>query len=135
MAEKVVEEEEPSAKAWVAGLAGWAVPGAGHLVAGRYVRALLLGGVVWLLFILGLTFGGHLFGPKDAETGLLAYVFGFFNLGMGVLYFVATSVGVALSEQSSNPTSEYGNVFFMIAGLLNYLLALDAFDIVARRKS
>jgi hypothetical protein len=135
LAEKVLSEEQTPLKAWLAGVVGWAVPGAGHLLLGRYGRGLLLGGVVWVLFILGLTRGGHLFGPSDADTGLLAYVFGFFDLGMGALYFVATMLGVGVAEQSSNPTSEYGNVFFMIAGLLNYLLALDAFDIGARRKS
>jgi len=31
-------------------------------------------------------------------------------------------------------TYEYRNTFLLVAGLLNYLAALDAFDIAARRK-
>jgi hypothetical protein len=122
-------------KAWVAGLLGWAVPGAGHLLCVRLWRGLLLGGVIWLLFFLGLVCGGHLFGVGETETGLLAYVFGFFDMGMGALYFGAKLLEVAIREHSSTQTSEYGNVFFMLAGLLNYLLALDAFDLGAGRKA
>lgn len=135
MTEKSSAAEEPAPfTAWLAGLLGWAVPGAGHVLTGRVVRGLVLGAVIWLLFFLGLSRGGHLFGVGDTETGLLGYVFGFFDLGMGALYIVSTLMGVAVTEQPSNPTSEYGNVFFMVAGLLNYLLAMDAFDIGARRK-
>jgi len=32
-------------------------------------------------------------------------------------------------------TYEYGNTFLLVAGLLNYLVMLDAFDIAAGRKA
>jgi hypothetical protein len=36
---------------------------------------------------------------------------------------------------AARATYEYGNTFLLIAGLLNYLCMLDAFDISAGRKS
>jgi len=36
--------------------------------------------------------------------------------------------------QAARATYEYGNTFLLIAGLLNYLTMLDAFDIAAGRK-
>jgi hypothetical protein len=97
-------------------------------------RGLLLGGVVWAMFILGVNLGGHLYGFSESAAGLLAYVFGFCDLGAGLLYFTARILGIAVAEQSQLSTSEYGNVFLMVSGLLNYLLSLDAFDIGVRRK-
>jgi hypothetical protein len=45
-------------------------------------------------------------------------------------------VGFADDPQSAaRATYEYGNTFLLIAGLLNYLAMLDAFDISAGRKS
>jgi hypothetical protein len=87
------------------------------------------------MFGLGVYMGGHLYGLSESNTGLLSYVFALCDLGTGLLYFGARAFGVAVTEQAGVATAEYGNVFLMVAGLLNYLLALDAFDIGARRKS
>jgi hypothetical protein len=38
-------------------------------------------------------------------------------------------------QQAARATYEYGNTFLLIAGLLNYLVMLDSFDIAAGRKS
>ena len=123
-------------RAWMAGVLTWAVPGAGHLLIGKTPRALILGGVVLFMFILGLSLGGHLYGPHNStDIGLLAYVYGFCNLGLGLIYAVCLSAGAGLTDQAARATAEYGNVFLIIAGLLNYLSALDAFDIAAGRKS
>jgi hypothetical protein len=43
-----------------------------------------------------------------------------------------TNTGFA--EQAHLVTYEYGNTFLLVAGLLNYLVALDAFDIAEGRK-
>ena len=65
---------------------------------------------------------------------MLAYVFGFCDLGTGFVYLISLWGNIGLVDQASRATAEYGNVFMMVAGLLNYLLALDAFDLAARRK-
>lgn len=86
------------------------------------------------MFAIGLLVGGHLFSLFGAETGVLSYVFGFCNLGAGLLYVGCAVADIGFVEQAKRATSEYGNIFLMVAGLLNYLVMLDAFDIGARRK-
>lgn len=133
--------EETPAVAWLIGVLAWAVPGAGHLWQGRWGRALLLGGAVWVMFIAGILLGGHLFSPGGQEEGsnaLLRLPPMIANLGSGILYIYcwATDTGFAEgAEQAARATFEYGNTFLLVAGLLNYLAMLDAFDIAAGRKS
>lgn len=126
--------------AWLVGLVAWAVPGAGHLWQGRFVRALLLGGAVWAMFIAGLLLGGHLFdlGGQEEGNALLRVPPMIANLGSGILYAYCWATGVGFAEgaeQAARATFEYGNTFLLVAGLLNYLSMLDAFDIAAGRKS
>ena len=128
--------EKVSAKAWAASCLAWLVPGGGHLLLGRVGRGLLLGGWVYVLFGAGLLLGGHLYGPHSvADAGVLAYVFGFCDLGTGLLYLGCLWGEVGLVDQASRATAEYGHIFIMVAGLLNYLLALDVFDLAVRRKA
>lgn len=133
--------ESAPAKAWLMGTAGWLVPGLGHLLQGRWGRALLLGGPVWFFFICGFRMGGYLFKFTGFEQGfasLLPILPMIGNLGTGLLYIVCWMMGIGFSydpQQAALPTFEYGWTFLIIAGLVNYLSMLDAFDIAARRKS
>src|SRR5258708_5450709 len=126
--------------AWLIGAAGWIVPGAGHMFQGRWGRAIILGGAVWLCFIAGLSMGGHLFSVGGSETGLAALLQvppAIANIGSGILYLVCWLMGVGFADDpvhAARATYEYCNTFLLIAGLLNYLVILDAFDISAGRK-
>ena len=135
--EAVVRESAPG-RAWLYALAGWLIPGAGHLLQRRFVRGLLLGGSVWAMFIIGLKLGGHLFplaGTYDeGYTTLLQVPPVIANLGAGVLYLFCLLTHTGFTDQASLATYEYGNTFLLVAGLLNYLIMLDAFDIGAGRK-
>jgi hypothetical protein len=129
------------ARAWLMGIAGWLVPGLGHVLQGKWGRALLLGGAVWLCFIGGFLMGGHLFRIEGSEGGL-AYLLQvppmIGNLGTGLLYLICWWQGFGFAHepaQAALPTFEYGWTFLIIAGLLNYLSMLDAFDIAAGRKA
>ena len=136
MSSREVALNQPTGRAWLAGALTLAVPGAGHLLIGQTRRGIVLGGVVLVMFVLGLMLGGHLYGPHNSsDIGLLAYVYGFCNLGLGLLYAVCLWFGVGLADQAARATAEYGNIFLIIAGLLNYLSMLDAFDIAAGRKA
>lgn len=123
------------------GTAGWILPGAGHLLQGLWGRALILGGTIWLCFVSGLMMGGHLFkysGEEQGYSALLQIPPMIANLGAGLLYLVCWVLGTGFSDdptQAARATYEYGNTFLLIAGLLNYLAMLDAFDISAGRKS
>jgi hypothetical protein len=122
------------------GTVGLLVPGAGHALQGKWVRALVLGSAVWISFVAGLSMGGHLFSVSGGDTGLATLLQvppTIANLGAGILYLVCWFLGVGFADDPTHAalaTYEYGNTFLLIAGLLNYLAMLDAFDIAARRK-
>jgi hypothetical protein len=124
-------------RAWMLGVAAWAVPGLGHLLQGKWARALLLGGVVWVMFFVGLAFGGHLFRVSGNDQGFAAILQLLpmsANFGAGLLYIGCWLTNIGFAEQAQRITYEYGNTFLLVAGLLNYLAMLDAFDIAAGRK-
>ena len=120
---------------WLSAIAGWLVPGLGHIAQGRLLKGILGGLGILLLVAIGVTLGGHVYSLWDTSEGLLSTLFGFCDLGSGLLYIGSRAVGFAVREQPELATSEYGNIFMMVAGLLNFILALDAFDIGAGRKS
>lgn len=130
-----ISSKETPGRAWLMGFLAWAIPGSGHAGQGRIGRGLLLGAAALLMFALGLAFGGHLFVPTDLHEGPLALIYSLFNLGMGAVYLFCWAIGLGFADQAQRATYEYGNIFLMIAGLLNYLAMLDAFDIAAGRKS
>ncbi len=138
---EVVNAEKPPASAWLMGMAAWLVPGLGHLLQRKWGRAILLGGAVWLSFFMGFGMGGYLFkydGSEPGVTGLLQIPPMIGNLGTGLLYLFCWFFGIGFAHETAQaalPTFEYGWTFLIIAGLLNYLSMLDAFDIAAGRKS
>ena len=135
------DEFEPApGSAWMIGAAAWFIPGVGHLLLRKWVRAILMGGSVWLCFFIGLRMGGHMFDLNAAEgsSQILQVPPMIANLGTGALYVVSWLLGFGFVDdplQAARATYEYGNTFLLIAGLLNYLVMLDAFDIAAGRKS
>lgn len=135
MEEIRIPAEKSGVQAWLAGGLAWAIPGAGHFYQGHVVRGMLLGGTVLAMYLVGLLLGGHLYGLHNvSDTGFLAYVFGFCDLGTGLLYLLSLLSNIGVADQSQLATAEYGDRFLMVAGLLNYLCMLDAFDIAAGRK-
>lgn len=119
---------------WLIGGLALLIPGGGHLLLKRFSRAVAAGGAIWLTFIVGIMLGGHLYGSSNTAAGFLTYIFSFCNMGSGLLYFISSVISVGIEERAYLVTSEYGNIFIIVAGLLNYIFALDAFDIAAGRK-
>lgn len=120
---------------WLIGIVAWLVPGLGHLLQGRVVRGLVSSLTILLMFVLGIAIGGHIYGLQEPGEGLLSSLFGLCDMGSGILYLFSRVAGLAINERPEQATSEYGSVFLMVAGLLNLILALDAFDIRAGRKA
>lgn len=135
------DEVEPTpGSAWLIGVAAWFVPGLGHGLLKRWPRALLMGGAVWLCFFIGLSMGGHMFdlNAPEGSSQILQVPPMIANLGTGALYIISWLLGHGFTDdpqQAARATYEYGNTFLLIAGLLNYLTMLDAFDVAAGRKS
>lgn len=114
-------------------LAALVFPGLGHVVLGRWGRALLLAFSIVGLFTLGLFWmEGHLYQPDLSEP---LSVFPFLaNAGLGGIYGFCYLLKIGLEANAAAPTYEFGNTFLFVAGLLNYLIILDAFDIAVGRK-
>ena len=112
-------------------IVGWLVPGAGHLLLGKWVRASLLALSIICMFAIGIALQGKVYTPN---TGDPLDMLGFAgDLGSGLLYVLArlldwgrTSVQIA--------TADYGTKFIVVAGLLNIVAAVDAHSLATGRK-
>lgn len=132
-------EEPAPGSAWAIGAAAWFIPGLGHLLQKRWWRGLLMGGAVWLSFFVGLAMGGHMFdlNAPEGSSQILQVPPMIANLGTGALYVISWLLGYGFADdpvQAARATYEYGNTFLLIAGLMNFLAMLDAFDIAVGRK-
>ena len=111
--------------------AAWAVPGAGHVWLRRRQKGLIFFVALTLMFAVGLALEGRLF-PFEPSQPLVALA-AIADLGIGVPYFVARLAGYGAGLVTAQ-TYEYGNAFVIVAGLLNLLVVIDAYDIALGRK-
>ncbi|HWC76856.1 MAG TPA: DUF6677 family protein, partial [Blastocatellia bacterium] len=119
-------------------VASWLVPGAGHLMLGKAGRAALFFVVIVGAFALGLALHGRLFWPTADPSStfrfdLITVLWFAAQIGSGLCYLVSYGLGLG-SDPPVPATSDYGNTFMLLAGLLNFLVIYDAFDIAAGRK-
>lgn len=112
-------------------VAGWFVPGLGHIMLGKKWRGLVFLVVVVSMFALGLYWEGELF-PLDRSKPLTLLA-GLAEMGVGLPYFATKLLGWGAGEVTA-VTYEYGYTFCVVAGLLNLLIMLDAYDIALGRK-
>jgi hypothetical protein len=112
-------------------VAAWLVPGAGHLWLGRRQKGIVFFAAIPLMFLVGLQLQGTIFPFQFAEplAGLAAAA----EFATGVPWILSRLLAVGDGVVTS-PTWEYGNTFMIVAGLLNALVVLDAFDIGMGRK-
>lgn len=112
-------------------VAGALMPGLGHAILGKWDRALVFLGSIACLFALGLYLQGRLFHPEfHTITAILKFVA---NAGSGLFYWIAMLSGLGEGDSTAY-TYDYANVFLYVAGLLNMLVVIDAFDIAMGRK-
>ncbi|MBE0714080.1 MAG: hypothetical protein IH583_17035 [Candidatus Aminicenantes bacterium] len=81
---------------------------------------------------LGLAMGGRIY-PFQTENPLTILAF-FADLGNGLFYGLSRLIGWGGGELE-RATFEFGTAYIAGAGLLNFLIALDAYDIGAGKKS
>jgi hypothetical protein len=107
------------------------LPGAGHMWQRRTEKGIVFLVAIPLMFATGLWLNGRLFPFELAQplVGLAAFA----SVGNGIPYFVASMLGLGAGVVTA-ATYEYGNTFIIVAGLLNMLVALDAYDIALGRK-
>ncbi len=120
----------------IIGIISWLVPGAGHLLQGRYIRGGIIAAVVWIMFAIAIVSGGaHYpgFSFKDGPLLYLLNVFARFGNGLGAIVSFVMA-GTPSPQVAALATFEYGGRFLEVAGLLNYLAIIDAVDIALGRK-
>ena len=111
--------------------AGWLIPGAGHLLLGKYIRALLLFVSVLGMYLIGLGLQGKIYTPN---TGDVLDILGFAGqLGLGILYVLARIFGWGASSVLIT-LGDYGTKFLILGGLLNLISAVDAHSLANGRK-
>jgi hypothetical protein len=135
--EKRPKQPMPPLKVWLpAVLTGWMIPGGGHFLLKRRVRAGLLFFAIVGMFLFGLMMRGSMFHGQSGD--LLTFIInwgGFFgDMAAGLPYFVATWLGYSQPDVAGH-VNDYGTKFLVTAGLLNVLAMIDAFEIAAGRKN
>ncbi len=112
-------------------LAAWLVPGAGHWWLGRRQKAAVFFLALLVMFVVGLMLEGRIFPFEPSEP--LVFLEAVANIGVGGPWMVARLMDQGAGTVTA-VTYEYGNTFLIVAGLLNFLVILDAYDIAMGRK-
>lgn len=100
----------------------WLFPGLGHWILNSKRRAIFYSIVILLTFFSGVAMNGKLYSPvKNDFVSILATIA---NIGIGVIYFILKLI-FKYSGNPADPLNEYGTIFILSAGLMNYLLILE----------
>lgn len=111
---------------------GWLLPGAGHLMQKRWTRGFLLMGSVVIMFVLGLLMQGTIYLPNGGD---ILHILGFVgDVGAGGLYIVSRALDLGQGVVA-HATADYGTIYIIVAGLLNFISVADAYHIAIGKKS
>ena len=123
---KQTEEKGNPKMAIAAAVAGWMVPGLGHILLRQWSKAVVYLLCVGGLACAGLAMQGAVFaaGAQDLfdRLGFLA------DLGAGGFYFLSHVIQTA-GPDVAHATGDYGTRLFAAAGMLNLLTVLEAYDL------
>lgn len=125
------EHVEWSPRALIAAFLGWLLPGSGHLYLGRRKRAVVFFCIVVVVVIVGTQLDGNLYRIEPNQP--LTVLGTFACAGMGLPYLLLRFL-LAYSGDIVARGYEYGTAFVLTAGLMNWLLVLDCWDIAVGRK-
>jgi hypothetical protein len=114
------------ALALAAAVAGWFVPGLGHVLLRKWDKAIVYLFAVGTLALVGLWMRGNVFSSNAADAfdmlGFLA------DIGNGIFYFLAGTINPAGGDVS-RASGDYGTRLFATAGVLNLLCVLEVLQI------
>ncbi len=105
---------------------GWLVPGLGHVTVGRAAKGLLF------FLVLGTTYAVGLLYARENAISPDEHPFAFVGqLGLGlptvIIVLMQRGAEVVTPDPEQVPKIDTGILFTTVAGLLNYLVLLDAF--------
>jgi hypothetical protein len=110
---------------------GWLIPGAGHIFQKKFWKGGIFFVCIYCMAAIGLLMGGKIY-SMQAENPLTILAF-LSDLGSGFLYILSKIFYFGLGNLRST-SFEFGTAYLAGAGLLNYLVTLDAFDIATGKK-
>jgi hypothetical protein len=132
---EVRQDEGQRAPPLLLGVA-WLIPGLGHWLLGKRLRAAVFAFVTVSAFVTGVLINGELGTPRPGEP--FSWLATFACFGNGILYFgrLLWLNGLGL-HGGGDPVAAgfaYGNTFLYTAGLMNLLTVLDVSDIARGEK-
>src|SRR5579863_4094957 len=123
---------EVPATAFFVAIAAWIVPGLGHLLLGRWGRALFFFLAAGGLAVAGYGMRGEVFTPHSGDPfGALGFLA---DACSGAFYFLPRFLETA-GPDISRAAGDYGTRFIAAAGVVNLLAVLDAYGIACGRRS
>lgn len=126
------KQNTTTADAYIAGLLGWILPGAGHWFLGLKKRAVILCIAISLTFWIGIAIGGAFstVNPAKSQPWFIA------QICAGAQPIVSMLLGKAGTEYiSSGRTLDLARLYTGVAGMLNVLAICDAIKRAARTQS
>jgi uncharacterized protein DUF6677 len=121
-----------SARSVFIAIAGWIIPGLGHLVQRRVGRAMAGIIAVGTLAMIGMWMRGNIFpAHSDDAFGMLGFIA---DAGSGIFYFLAHTIEKN-GPDVSRAAGDYGTRLIATAGVLNMLFVLDALEISRGHKN
>ena len=121
----------PAGNPVLAAALAWLIPGLGHIYLKRWRRGLAFLLLIVVSVVTGCVLDGNLYRVAPNQPLTLLATAG--ALGMGVPYLVLRW-GMGYAGDILSPGFEYGTAFLLTAGLMNWLLVLDAWDIARGKK-
>jgi hypothetical protein len=116
--------------ALVIALAAWAVPGLGHLLLRRPSKAAWFGGLILGTFALGLVLGE---GASVSSARFPWHMYG--QIGAGLPALLADSLLGSSPQGRTIGRLELGVVITTVAGILNLIAMVDAYELARARES
>jgi len=110
---------------------GWLVPGAGHIIQKCYIRGVLLMASIISMYMIGIAMQGHVYSPNGGDLlGMLSFLG---DACAGGLYIISRALDWN-PGLITKATADYGSKFIVVAGLLNFISAVDAYHIAIGKK-
>lgn len=109
----------------------WLFPGSGHIMQKKYVKGIVFLVGILLLLIFGLIMQGKFYDTKEFHPLMILGFLG--DLGSGIFFFIIKLAGLGKGNIQA-VTYHYGTTYMVSAGLINYLVALNAFDIARGKR-
>jgi hypothetical protein len=129
---KAPEPRGSTARSVMIAVAGWIVPGLGHLFQWRIGRAMAGFAAVGTLALVGLWMRGNVFPARsDDAFSLLGFIA---DAGSGIFYLLAHTIEKT-GPDVSHAAGDYGTRLIATAGVLNMLFVLDALEISRGHKN